>query len=161
MQHGGKGMTTLGLVFLIGVLAGLRSLTPPAAMAWAAHWAWFKLPRALSWVGTTPAVAIFTVLALVELCTDKLPSAPRRTVPVQFSARIIMGAFAGACLASAGGRSALLGVLLGAAGAVAGTLGGYHARVGLAKLFNSPDLPLALTEDIVTIAGSFYVASRF
>ncbi len=154
-------MMTLLFVFLIGVLAGLRSLTPPAATAWGAHWSWFKLPRALSWIGATPAVAIFTVLAVVELCTDKLPKTPPRTAPAGFCARIIMGAFAGACLATAAGRGALVGVLLGVAGAVAGTLGGYHARVGLAKLFNSPDLPLALTEDIITIAGSFYVVSRF
>ena len=71
-------MMTLLFVLLIGVLAGLRSLTPPAVTAWGAHWGWFKLPRLLSWIGTTPAVAIFTVFALVELCTDKLPSAPRR-----------------------------------------------------------------------------------
>lgn len=152
---------TLLFVFLIGVLAGLRSLTPPAITAWGAHWSWFQLPRALAWVGTTPAAVILTVFALVELCTDKLPSAPKRTVPVQFGARIVMGAFAGACLASAAGRGALLGVLLGAVGAVAGTYGGYYARAGLAKLFNSPDLPLALTEDILTIGGSFYVVSRF
>lgn len=152
---------TLLFVFLIGFLAGLRSLTPPAATAWGAHWGWFNLPRALSWLGTAPAVAIFTVLAAVELCTDKRSGAPRRTVPTQFCARVIMGAFAGACLAGAAGRGLLLGVVLGALGAVAGTYGGYHARVGLAKLFNSPDLPLALTEDILAIAGSFYVASRF
>lgn len=154
-------MFTLLFVFLIGVLSGLRALAPSAATAWAAHWTWLKLPRLLSWVGTTPAVAIFTLLALVELTTDKLSSTPRRTVPVQLTARIILGAFAGACLASAAGRGAALGILLGAAGAVAGTFGGYHARAGLAKLFNSPDLPLALTEDILTIAGSFYVLSRF
>ena len=154
-------MMTLLFVFLIGVLAGLRSLTPPAATAWGGHWGWFKLPRLLGWVGTTPAVAIFTVLALVELCTDKLPRTPPRTAPAGFCARILMGAFAGACLITAAGRGALLGVLLGALGAVAGTLGGYHARSGLAKLFNSPDLPIALTEDILTLAGSFYVVSRF
>jgi uncharacterized membrane protein len=154
-------MITLLFVFLIGVLAGLRSLTPSAATAWGAHWGWFKLPRVLSWVGATPAVAIFTVLALMELCADKLPKTPPRTAPAGLCARIIMGAFAGACLSTAAGRGVLVGVLLGAAGAVAGTLGGYHARVGLAKLFNSPDLPVALTEDIITIAGSFYVVSRF
>ncbi len=154
-------MTTLLFVFLIGVLTGLRSLTPPAVTAWGAHSGWFKLPRLLGWLGTTPAVAIFTVLALLELCADKLPKTPARTAPAGFCARIIMGAFAGACLATAAGRGALLGVLLGAVGAVAGTLGGYRARTGLAKLFYSPDLPLALTEDIITIAGSFYVVSRF
>lgn len=153
-------MTTLLFVFLVGVLTGLRSLTPPAATAWGAHWGWFKLPRLLGWVGTAPAVVIFTVLALAELAADKLPKTPARTAPAGFCARIVMGGFAGACLAAAG-RGALLGVLLGVLGAVVGTFAGYHARTGLAKLFNSPDLPLALTEDIITIAGSFYVVSRF
>lgn len=152
---------TLLYVFLIGFLAGLRSLTPPAATAWAAHLGWIKLPRMLGWVGTTPAAVVFTVLALVELTTDKLPKIPSRTVPMQLAARIIMGAFAAACLANAGGQSAIAGVLLGVVGAVAGTFGGYHARAGVAKLFNSPDLPIALTEDILTIAGSFFVVSRF
>ena len=67
---------TLLFVFLMGVLTGLRSLTPPAVTAWGAHWCWLKLPRLLSWVGTTPAVAIFTVLAVAELCADKLPKTP-------------------------------------------------------------------------------------
>ena len=40
-------MMTLLFVLLIGVLAGLRSLTPPAVTAWGAHWGWFKLPRLL------------------------------------------------------------------------------------------------------------------
>ena len=151
---------TLWFVFLIGVLAGLRSVTPTAATAWGAHWGWFTLPRGLSWLGTTPGAVIFTVLALVELSTDKLPNAPRRTAPMQLSRRIIMGAFAGACLATVASRGALLGVLLGGVGAVAGAYAGYYVRAALAKLFNSPDLPLALTEDILTIAGSFYVVSR-
>ena len=37
------------------------------------------------------AVGIFTILAIVELVTDQLPSTPSRKVPQQFSARIIMG----------------------------------------------------------------------
>src|SRR5260370_40030600 len=99
-------MMTLLFVFLIGVLAGLRSLTPPTATAWAAHWGWFKLSRLLSWIGTTPAVAIFTVLALMELCADKLPKTPSRTAPAGVCPRIIMGAPAGARLATAAGRRA-------------------------------------------------------
>ncbi len=152
---------TLLFAFLIGVLAGLRSLTPPAATAWAAHLGWLKLPRLLSWIGTTPAVVIFTVLALLELASDKRPTAPRRTAPTPLIARILMGAFAGACLATAGAQGAVLGVLLGGVGAVVGTFGGYQARTRLVKALGTPDFVIAVLEDLLTIGGSLWVVSRF
>ena len=50
------------LAFLIGVVSGLRSLTAPAAVAWAAHLGWIKLGgRLLAFMGSTAAVAIFTL----------------------------------------------------------------------------------------------------
>ena len=152
---------TLLFAFLIGVLAGLRSLTPPAATAWAAHWGWLKLPRLLSWIGTTPAVVIFTVLALLELVSDKRPTAPTRTAPTPLIARILMGAFAGTCLATAGAQGAVLGVLLGGVGAVVGTFGGYQARTRLVKALGTPDFVIAVLEDLLTIGGSLWVVSRF
>jgi uncharacterized membrane protein len=152
---------TLIYVFLLGVLAGLRSLTPPAAMAWAVHLGWLKLPRLLSWIGTTPAVVIFTVLALVELTTDKLPKTPSRTVPLQLTARILMGAFAGACLATGSGQGAVLGILLGSFGAIVGTFGGHKVRAGLVKALGVPDFVIAAVEDLVAIGGSLWVVSRF
>ncbi|HET8923451.1 MAG TPA: DUF4126 family protein [Candidatus Acidoferrum sp.] len=152
---------TLLLVFLIGVLTGLRSLTPPAATAWAAQFGWLKLPRFFSWLGTIPAVAIFTVLALVELISDKLPKTPSRTEPMGLIARIIMGAFAGACVATGAGQGAVLGGLLGAAGAVAGTFAGYRARTQLVKALGTPDFVVALLEDLVAVGGSLYLVSRF
>jgi len=36
------------LAFLIGVVAGLRSLTAPAVVAWAAHRNWLNLHTSLS-----------------------------------------------------------------------------------------------------------------
>ena len=33
----------LAAAFLIGVVAGLRALTAPAAVSWAAHLGWLKL----------------------------------------------------------------------------------------------------------------------
>ena len=64
---------TLLLAFLIGFFAGLRSLTAPAATAWAVYLGWLKLERPLSLIGSVPAVAIFTLLAVIELVADKLP----------------------------------------------------------------------------------------
>ena len=88
--------------FLIGFFAGLRSLTPPAVTAWAAHLGWLKVSSPLSWIGTLPAAIIFTLFALVELVTDKLPKTPSRTAPPGLIARILLGGLSGACITSAG-----------------------------------------------------------
>ena len=152
---------TLLCAFLIGLFAGLRSLTAPAATAWAAHLGWLKLERPLSLIGSLPAVVIFTLLAVVELVADKLPKTPNRTSLVPLIARILMGALTGACVAVGGGQSAIAGAVLGAVGGVVGAFGGYQARARLVKALGTPDIYVALLEDIVAIAGSLWVVSRF
>src|SRR5687767_15519290 len=69
---------TLLFAFLIGLFAGLRSLTPPAAVAWAVYLGWLKLARPLSLIGSLPAVIILSLLAITELVFDKLPNTPNR-----------------------------------------------------------------------------------
>jgi len=76
-----KIITMLLLAFLIGFFAGLRSLAAPAVTAWAVYLGWLKLERPLSLIGSLPAIAIFTLLAVVELVADKLPQTPSRTAP--------------------------------------------------------------------------------
>lgn len=149
------------LAFLIGLFAGLRSLTPPAATAWAAHLGWLKLRSPLSWVGATPAAVIFTALAIFELVNDKLPKTPSRTAPPGLIARIVTGAFTGACVAMAGGQGLAHGAIVGIVGALVGTFGGYQVRTRLVKALGTPDYVVAVLEDLVTICGSFWVVSRF
>lgn len=144
---------------LIGVFAGLRSLTPPAVVAWAAHVGRLQLPGSLAWVGSTPAVAIFGLLALLELVADKLPSTPARTAPPPLIARCVTGAFTGSCIAAAGAGSAVVGALLGLVGALVGTFGGYQARMRLTQAIDLP-LAAAVIEDVVTIVGALWVVSR-
>ena len=56
------------LAFAIGIVTGLRSMTAPAAVAWAARLGWLHLQGTpLSFMGSTVAVAIFTLFALAEL----------------------------------------------------------------------------------------------
>ena len=147
--------------FLIGFFTGLRCLTPTAVTAWATHSGWLKVPNPLSWIGTTTAAVIFTLLALLELVTDKLPKTPSRTAPPGLIARILLGALSGACVASAGGKGSVLGAMVGIVGALAGTYGGYQARTRLVKALGTPDFVIALLEDFVTIGGSLWVVSRF
>lgn len=147
--------------FLIGFFAGLRSLTAPAATAWAAHLGWLRLARPLSLIGSVTSVVILTVLAVGELVFDKLPNTPRRTSVPGLVARIMTGAVTGACISMSGAQGAILGVLLGAAGGIVGCFAGYHARSRIVKTFGVPDLYVALLEDLLAIAGCFWIVSRF
>ena len=146
------------LALLIGVVAGLRAMTAPAAVAWGAYLGW--LPLAGTWAGFMGhwiAVAIFTVLALVELVTDQLPSTPSRKVPQQFGARLVSGAFAGASIGTAGG-ALIAGLIAGVIGAVIGTLAAPKSARRLAGAFGR-DLPAALIEDAVAILGALWIVS--
>ena len=147
--------------FLIGFFGGLRALTAPAATAWAVYLGWLKLERPLALIGSLPAVAIFTLLAVVELVADKLPQTPSRTAPPGLIARIVMGGLTGACIAAGGAQGVFMGALLGAVGGVAGCFLGYRARTGLVQTLGTRDINVALVEDAVAIAGSLWVVSRF
>jgi uncharacterized membrane protein len=155
-----------GTVFLvsfgIGIVAGLRSLTAPAVVAWAAHLGWINLRDSpLSFMGSKWTVAVLTVLALLELVADQLPKTPPRTAPVGLSARIVTGAVSGACLAVAGGVALWLGAAVGAIGAIGGAFAGYRARVGLVRALRVPDFAIAIPEDVIAIGLGLFVASRF
>ena len=152
---------TLLFAFLIGLFAGLRSLTPPAAVAWAVYLGWLRLARPLSLVGSLPAVIILSLSAATEFFIDKLPSTPNRTAPLGLIARIVTGGFTGACVSVGGGKSALVGAGLGVIGGIVGCFGGYHARAWLVKSLRQPDFNIALVEDLIAIGGSLFIVSRF
>ena len=152
---------TLLFAFLIGLFAGLRSLTPPAAVAWAVHLGWLKLVRPLSLIGSLPAVIILSLLALTELIFDKLPNTPNRTAPLGLIARIVTGGLTGACVSLGGGQSAFVGAGLGLIGGIVGCFGGYQARTRLVRSLRQPDFNVALLEDLVVIGGSLFIVSRF
>ena len=152
---------TLLFAFLIGLFAGLRSLTPPAAVAWAVHLGWLKLARPLALIGSLPAVIILSLLAIGEIIFDKLPNTPNRTAPPGLMARIVTGGFTGACVSLGGGKSAFAGAGLGVVGGIVGTFAGYHARARLVKSLRQPDFNIALLEDLVAIGGSLLIVSRF
>ena len=149
------------LALLIGIVAGLRAMTAPAAIAFAAHYGFLNLNGTwLAFLGYRWTPWIFLVLAIGELITDQLPSTPSRKVPVQFGTRILMGAATGGAIGVAAG-SLWIGVIVGVIGAIIGTLGGAAARAKMAAAFGK-DLPAALIEDAVAIAGAvlFVLALR-
>ncbi len=146
----------LFLAFLIGIIAGLRAMMAPAAIAWGAALGWFDVSQTpLAFMGYRWTPWVFTLLAVVELITDQLPSTPSRKVPMQFAARLIMGALTGATIGASGG-SLVGGLIAGIVGAVVGTFGGAAARGKLAAAFGK-DAPAALIEDAVAIIGALII----
>ena len=138
---------------LIGIVAGLRAMTPLAAISWAAYLGWIDFNGTqASFIGNIVTVLILTLAALAELVTDQLPNTPSRKVPMQFGARIVLGAIAGALLPG----SWIVGAILGAIGAVIGTLVGAEVRARLAKALGR-DLPAGLIEDVVAVVGALVI----
>jgi uncharacterized membrane protein len=146
------------LALLIGVVAGLRAMMAPAVVSWAAHLGAIDLGGTwLAFLGNAWVPWVLTALAVGELVTDQLPTTPSRTVLPQFAARIVSGALSGAALGVAAG-SWLVGAVLGAGGAVIGTLGGRAIRARLAVSFGR-DRPAAILEDLAALTGAVLIAA--
>ncbi|WP_456684421.1 DUF4126 domain-containing protein [Bradyrhizobium sp. P5_C11_2] len=149
-------MTMLLLALLVGVIAGLRALTAPAIVSWAAALGWLNLDGSwLAFLGYRFTPYVFTALALVEFVTDQLPSTPSRKVPMQFAPRLLTGALSGAAVGIPSGQL-VGGLVAGVVGAVIGTYGGAAVRGRLAASFGK-DRPAALIEDAVAILGGALV----
>jgi uncharacterized membrane protein len=149
------------LAFTLGALTGLRSMTPPAAISWAAHLGWINLSQSpLAFMGATVTMCLFSVLAVGELIADKLPFIPSRLAAGPLAGRILLGGLCGAALCAAGGQSILGGAALGAVGGIAGSFAGYHARATLVHTALIPDVAVALVEDAITIGGALFIVSR-
>lgn len=151
------------LLFLlgIGIVAGLRAMTAPAVVAWAAYLGWLNLAGSyFAFMGSKWAVAIFTLAALGEFVNDQLPKTPARTSAGPLAARIVLGALSASCLAVATGNSLMLGAVLGAIGGVIGAFAGYQARVGLVRSLRVPDIAIAIPEDLVAIGLALLLVRR-
>ena len=143
----------------IGIVAGLRSLTAPAVVAWGTHLNWLNLEGTpLAFMGSTTAVVILSLLAVGELIADKLPIIPKRTAPAPLIARIITGGLCGACLCAAGAKPLLVGMLLGGTGGVIGAFLGYNVRRRLDM--HVKDVVVAVCEDVLAVGVALFLVSR-
>jgi uncharacterized membrane protein len=148
--------------FLLGCVDGLRSMTAPAVVCWAAYFGWLHFGGTkLAFVEHPATRIVVTLLALGELVADKLPNTPARTAPVGLIARIVLGGACGVALAVSAGGSVVLAGVMGVIGAVVGTFGGYNVRHALVSRMHLPDLAVALAEDAIAIVGGFLVVRWF
>jgi uncharacterized membrane protein len=151
----------LAFAFGIGVVAGLRALTAPAAVAWAAHWGWLHLHGSpLSFVASTWGAILFTTLAIFELVGDLLPGAPKRTAPAPLAARMISGGLCGACVCASANQSLFIGAAFGGLGALLGAFAGYELRKRLVTGLNVKDIFIAIPEDLIAIGLALFFVTR-
>jgi uncharacterized membrane protein len=144
------------LCLILGVTAGLRAVTPLAAISWGAFFGWLALGGTwAAFVGNIATAIVLGLMALIEYVGDQLPQTPPRKSPPAFAGRIVTGALSGLLLGLPTGAWAG-GLVAGIIGAVFGTLGGYEARMALAARLGR-DLPAGIIEDIVALVVAFAV----
>jgi uncharacterized membrane protein len=139
---------TLFRSLLIGVAAGMRSLTPLTALATAARAGRLPAntgaPRFLSSPMFSDAVA---VLAFAELVGDKLPFAPDRIIKPSTVARAVSGSLAGMSMAPR--ESKHIGALIGAGAAVGSAYLSFDLRKRAIKRWGRAQT--GLVEDLLAI----------
>jgi uncharacterized membrane protein len=146
--------------FSIGVIAGLRSLTAPALVSWAAHLGWLDLSGSwLSLLGSRAAIIILSSLALAELVADKLPKTPKRTNLGPLVFRAITGGFSSLAICASAHQPPVIGTILGVLGSIAGAFAGYEIRHRLVEAFGLPDFGVAMAEDLVAVGGGLMIVS--
>ncbi len=131
--------------FAIGTVAGLRSMTAPAATL---------LENESVWAGPVAFAAVG------EAIVDKLPFAPARTSPPALAVRMLSGALCGAALARRQRTAPLVAATIGAIGAIVGSYGGYAARGYLTKKRGLPDVLVAAVEDAFAVLLAHNAAAR-
>jgi uncharacterized membrane protein len=138
----------------IGAIAGLRSMTAPAAVSLAINQHRINTPNGrLAFLKSNKAAATFTALAIGELITDKLPNTPNRTSPPALTGRILCGGLAGAALCASRDRSIAAGALLGGVAAIAGAFLGYTIRKQIGRRLHARDTVVAAFEDAIAVGG--------
>jgi uncharacterized membrane protein len=143
---------------LIGVIAGLRMWTAPAAVSWAAWFGAIQLDDSwLTFLGTPIAHWLLSGLVLVETIFDQWPGVPSRKTPIELAGRIVSGALCGAAV-TATSASWEVGMAAGIAGALGGTFGGYTVRMKLARAFRR-DRPAGVLEDAVALTGAALIVA--
>lgn len=152
--------------FKIGFCAGLRSMTPLAAVVWGKRHRNLRLPEPLSPIGSEWGTLLVTICTAGELIADKLPFTPNRTQPGSLIVRSLTGAIAGASLGAGETRGAKQGAVLGALGGLAGSFAGYEARRRLVQALSKGEkstrvtLAVALGEDALAIGASLWLVSQ-
>jgi uncharacterized membrane protein len=141
-------------LFFLGFLVGMRSMTLPAMVS--DYLATHKNRRSQDFVnGVLSDVNVAKVtkaLAAGELLLDKLPFLPARTTLLPLAERMTVAGVLAAGLSNS--KERLPAALIAAVSAAVGSYAAYELRRRAGDQLQVSDLPIALTEDALTVGGS-------
>jgi len=141
---------------LIGAVAGMRAMTPLAAVSDAARRGALSADNGGPALLAHPLVSAGTkLLAAGELLGDKLPSAPDRVIIPGLAARLVTGAVAGAALAPRSRRPTA--ALLGAAVAVGAAYLTFNVRMRSMRRFGQAST--GAVEDAITVGAALWIVN--
>lgn len=144
---------TLALALLLGIVAGMRSLLPLAALGVALWRHPTLVPAAVpaSWFAHGWLAVLLVVLALGELVVDKLPRTPNRTALAPFLGRLITGGLSGGVVAQTARHPGWIGAVAGVIGAALGAIVMFHARQRVDRALGVPDPWVGAGEDVLAL----------
>ena len=136
----------------LGAISGLRSLSGPAFVSYAASRGDLDLEGTpLAFLGSSLVSKALFLMELGELAGDKLPVAPSRTALPPLLGRAVFGAVVGAAVFVPEGRRATTGAALGSTAAIAAALAGERLRALAGEKTGLPDPLVALAEDTTVL----------
>lgn len=138
---------------LLGFGTGIRSMTPPAAVSWAASSKRMPLPATLpfSLLAQRWITTFLFLAAAGEYFVDKLPFTPPRTARGPLMGRIAVGGLVGASACAAEDESIAFGIITGGVAAAAGAHVGQGLRSRLTDA-GMPAVPVAIMGDLLAVA---------
>lgn len=146
----------------LGAMSGMRAMSAPALLTRFARKRQLAIEGSgLGFLNSGGAASTTALLALGEFVANKAPSIPSGTGPGPLLTRAVAGAVSGAVLCSGRKRSAWLGALFGAAGAVGAAYAVYHLRRAATERLHIPTQLVGLAEDALVATGAMLVTSEF
>lgn len=153
-------MSWLLAIPLLGLVTGLRTMTPIAVFCWFAYLGYVPVDGTWAfWTAKLVSVVIFTLLAAGEYYGDKRASTPARTSPGPLVTRLLFGGLVGALVATALVGSIIEGAFLGIIGALLGTFGGFHLRHYSVQQTGWKDWRVAVIEDAFALTAAIVALS--
>jgi uncharacterized membrane protein len=140
---------------LLGIATGIRSMTPLAALSWAASSSRVSLPENLP-LSLLPRQQVSTLLLLsagAEFVADKLPITPARTARGPLFVRIFFGGVVGAVGFAADEDLLAVGAVVGGLSAAWGSFAGLAVRTQLTEV-GLPKVLAGVTGDLLAISLS-------
>lgn len=145
-------MAWLIAIPLLGLVNGMRTMTPIAVLCWFAYAGYLPVNGTWAfWTAKLATALIFTLLALGEFVGDKLPQTPNRTALAPLLARLAFGGLVAAIVAVALNGSGVEAVILAAVSVLIGAFASFHIRREIVSRSGFKDWPVALVEDVTAV----------